>query len=112
MRPARRHDAGDLSHRFILEAREEEPDGFGGHFTAFRSRGAVWGAPRPLRPRESVRAAQVDEVVDHAITVRFRADIRPGWRLRRGARTFDVVALHDPDERRRYLVLETRERPQ
>lgn len=112
MRPARRHDAGDLTHRFILEARGEEPDGFGGHFTTFVPKGAVWGAPRAVRGRESLRAAQIDEVVDHAVTVRFRPDIRPGWRLRRGARTFDVVALHDPDERRRYLVLETRERPQ
>ena len=112
MRPARRHDAGDLTHRFILEARVEEPDGFGGRVTTFAAKGAIWGAPRTVRGREALRAAQLDEVVDHTVTVRFRADIRPGWRLRRGARSFDVVALYDPDERRRYLVLETRERPQ
>ena len=112
MRKATRHDAGDLSHRFILEAREEEPDGFGGRLTTLAPKGAIWGSPRTLRGRESTRAAQLDEVVDHAVTVRFRADIRPGWRLRRGARSFDVIAVYDPDERRRYLVLETRERPQ
>ena len=110
MRPARRHDAGDLTHRFILEARDEEPDGFGGHFTTHPPKGAVWGAPKVVRGRENLRAAQVDEVVDHVVTVRFRPDIRPGWRLRRGARIFDVIAAYDPDERRRYLVLETRER--
>lgn len=110
MRAARRHDAGDLTHRFILERRNEQPDGFGGHLTNYLPEGAVWGAPRTVRGREDLRAAQIDETVDHAITVRFRADIRPGWRLRRGSRSFDVVAAYDPDERRRYLVLETRER--
>ena len=110
MRRAVRHDAGDLSHRYILEAREEVADEFGSLVTTFRPEGAIWGAPQVVRADARLRAAQIDEIVTHRITVRFRADIRPGWRLRRGSRVFEVVTAYDPDERHAWLVLETAER--
>ena len=110
MRPARRHDAGDLSHRYILESREETPDGFGGHFVEWRPEGAIWGAPRVLRATDETRAGQVEEELALAITVRWRPRLASGWRLRRGARTFEVETVRDPDQRRRWLVLDVRER--
>ena len=110
MRAAERLDAGDLTHRYILEERAERPDGFGGHFTEWAGQGAIWGAPRVLRASEETRAAQVEEELALAVTVRFRARIAAGWRLRRGSRTFDIVTVRDPDQRRRWLVLDVRER--
>ena len=110
MRPARRHDAGDLTHRYILERRDEVPDGFGGHYVEWRSEGAIWGAPRVLRAFDTVRAAQIEEELALAITVRFRTALAAGWRLRRGSRTFEIVTVRDPDQRRRWLVLDVRER--
>ena len=110
MRAIVRHDAGDLTHRYILERRTEEPDGFGGHVTAWAGEGAIWGAPRVLRASDEVRAGQVEEELSLAVTVRFRARIAAGWRLRRGSRTFDIVTVRDPDQRRRWLVLDVRER--
>lgn len=105
-----RHDAGELTHRYILEERVESPDGFGGHHTEWVGQGAIWGAPRVLRASDETRAAQVEEELALAVTVRFRARLASGWRLRRGARTFDVVTVRDPDQRRRWLVLDVRER--
>ena len=57
-----------------------------------------------------MRAAQVEEELALAVTVRFRKGLAAGWRLRRGSRTFDVETVRDPDERRRWLVLDVRER--
>lgn len=110
MRVAVRHDAGDLTHRYILEERTERPDGFGGHFVEWVGQGAIWGAPRVLRASDEVRAAQVEEELALEITVRHRKRLAAGWRLRRGSRTFDVTTVRDPDQRRRYLVLDVRER--
>ena len=110
MRAAARGDAGRLTHRYILERRTTVPDGLGGRVEAFAPEGAIWGEPRLRRADSTVRADQVDETLEHEIKVRFRAQIEPGWRLRRGSRSFEVVQSFDPDERRRWLVLRTRER--
>jgi SPP1 family predicted phage head-tail adaptor len=48
-------------------------------------------------------------VVTHEVILRWRGDIAGGMRIGYRGRTFRVLAVHDPDETRRYLVARTME---
>jgi len=108
MRPIS-YDPGALTHRLTLERRNESPDGCGGTDVTWSAVASIWGVVKPHRAIAFDRADQTDEELTHTITCRFRNDVASGWRLTMDERTFDVVTVHDPDERRRYIELQTRE---
>ncbi len=102
-------DPGALNHRLILQSSLEEPDGCGGLTTTWQAVGSVWGAIEPINPTSGVVAQQQHETAHANIIIRFRSDVKNGWRFVLGARVFDITNAHDPDERRRYLVCHVEE---
>jgi SPP1 family predicted phage head-tail adaptor len=47
--------------------------------------------------------------VTHRIWIRHAAGVVAGKQFRKGARVFDIVTVHDPDETARYLVCRVKE---
>ncbi|EFL88957.1 phage head closure protein [Ahrensia sp. R2A130] len=103
------HDPGALNHRMGLESLLETADGIGSLDKQFQPVATVWAALEPKRHDERLLAQQIDEQGSHIITIRFRPDVATGWRFVEGDRSFEIVAITDPDERHRYLQCHTKE---
>ena len=94
-------DPGKLRHRLDILEMHETPDGCGGTTVSWVSVGQTWAAIQTHRNLVRVEAQQKTEVASQQIVIRFRGDIRPGWRLQSSTQTYQVVTVHSPDEMQR-----------
>jgi SPP1 family predicted phage head-tail adaptor len=95
---------GALRRRLVLEAPVLTPDGLGGQTQLFQTVAAVWAQVEWLGGGERWRLGRPEQAGSHRITLRWRAGIDAGQRLRDGAHLFDIRAIADPDGSRRRLV--------
>lgn len=100
---------GRLRHRATVEQPVAVPDGGGGSATVWEMVATVWVAIDALSAAERDAAGRLDGIASHRVVMRFRDDIRGGMRLTRGSRRFRLLASHDPDGRRRFLILTAEE---
>lgn len=70
---------------------------------------AVRAEIRPLRGDQYLAGQQLASVVDYKIRIRYHSGIRPGYRVVFGARYFKVVSVIDPEMRKIYLDLMSKE---
>ncbi len=94
---------GDLRHRLSLEAAAREDDGCGGAVETWLEQAQVWAAVRPMGGNEREAADQLAGRVTHEVWLRWREGVRPDMRFRFAARIFEIRAVIDADERRRFL---------
>jgi SPP1 family predicted phage head-tail adaptor len=99
MRPA----IGRLRRRLTLEAANRTPDGGGGASETWTTIAQVWCDIRPKGGGESIEADALSGRVSHEITLRYRSGVVPPMRLVSGSRRFEIVAVIDIEERRRWL---------
>jgi SPP1 family predicted phage head-tail adaptor len=96
---------GDLRHRVTLEQSVRADDGCGGAIETWEAVAQLWGAVRPLSGFERETADQLAGRVTHEVWVRYRAGVEPEMRFtaNAGARVFEIRAVIDSGERRRFL---------
>lgn len=99
----RRTAIGRLRHRLTLEAANRTPDGGGGASEAWTTVAEVWAEITPIAGTEAIDADALTGRVSHEIVFRYRSGVAPVMRLRSGTRLFDIAAVIDVDERRRWL---------
>ena len=106
MAPIDRHHppVGALRRRLLLEAAVMTPDGLGGGTQAFETIAALWAQVEWLAGGEHWRHGRPEQAATHRVTMRWRAGVDAGQRLRDGQRIFDIKAVADPDGGRRRLV--------
>lgn len=98
-----RPDIGHLRHRLTLESASRTPDGGGGAVETWTAVAQVWGRIEPTGGMEIADADGLGGRITHEITLRYRAGVAPAMRLISGNRRFEIVAVIDIDERRRWL---------
>lgn len=96
-------------HRVIVEAEATTRDELGGRAAEWVAVAETWAAIEPLGVRERVSSGRVEGLATHRVTVRQRAGIAAGMRFRLGERVLRILALHDPEERGRFLACLTEE---
>lgn len=101
---------GDLRHRLALETVSRVEDGAGGATETWQQLEELWAAVRPLQGSEREQADQLTGRVTHEIWVRYRSGVKPDMRFRHGMRTFEIRAVLDTSERRRFLKCLVEER--
>lgn len=94
---------GDMRHRLALQAPLSEDDGGGGVTRTWALVAEVWGAIRPLSGNEDVEADGIHGRVSHEIWIRYRTGVVPEMRFALGSRVFEIRAVLDVNERRRFL---------
>ncbi len=102
-------DPGAFRHELVLETAQLVADGAGGHVKIWQETGTFLARVEPVSAQSRFGADQTLETITHRVTLRMRAGVAAGMRLRRRARIFDIVAVHDPDETGRYLICRVRE---
>jgi SPP1 family predicted phage head-tail adaptor len=98
-----------LRHRMTIERRIEMPDGAGGAETAWEALVTVWAGLEWLGGEERWREGGPEQAGRWRVTMRWRAGIDAGMRLRMagqgaGGRLFDIRAAADPDGAGRRLI--------
>ncbi len=99
-----RAPVGALRRRLLLEAAVTTPDGLGGTTQVYETVAAVWAQLEWIAGGERWRRGRPEQVATHRVTLRWRAGVDAGQRLRDGDRLFDIRAVADPDGGRRRLV--------
>lgn len=102
-------DPGWLRHRVTIEEPTATPDLAGGESVLWSTRAVIWAEVAPVAAREAAVAGHHAAVATHEVTMRWRNDLDGRLRLVHRDRIFRILAVTDPDERRRYLVASVRE---
>ncbi|WP_332681447.1 phage head closure protein [Bosea sp. (in: a-proteobacteria)] len=101
---AKRPPVGAMRRRLLLEEPVGTPDGIGGEVRGHALVAAVWAQVEWLSGEERWRAGRPEQAISHRISLRWRAGVDAGQRLRDGTQIFDIRAVADPDGGRRRLV--------
>lgn len=105
-------DPGQLSSRVALERAVRAADGSGGATLDWEEVVTLWAAIEPVAAGEIFAADRLATRVTHRITIRHRTDVEGGMRIKHRGRVMCIEACRDPDEARRFLVLQAvEERP-
>lgn len=102
-------DPGRLTVRLDLESAVETPDGQGGVTLSHAVESSLWARIEPVSAASGELGHVDRQAVTHRIWIRHSATVKAGMRFRKGGRLFEILAVHDPDERGRYLVCQARE---
>lgn len=94
---------GALRHRIDIETADRTDNGSGGAVESWQPVSKIWAAIDAQTGGERVRSEGVAGQVSHQIHLRYRGDLTPAHRFRFGSRIFDILAVFDVDERRRFL---------
>lgn len=102
---------GDLRQRIVIERPDRVGDGGGGAIENWVELSTVWARLRPLTGSERTEFDAIAGSITHEAVMRYRGDLGPDLRMRIGARLFDIKAVFDIGERRRFLrcLLEERD---
>jgi SPP1 family predicted phage head-tail adaptor len=103
------YDPGWLRHRIVIEAASGTPDEGGGETRIWSTLATVWAHIEPVDGDERGIADHLAGVVTHQVSIRWRDDVSGGMRLAYRGRLFRILAVFDPDETRRYLVIKAEE---
>ena len=115
--------AGALINRVVLQqlaagSPQQDAGGAPDESWADITNGEVYAAIAPLKGREFMQAQQISNEITGTIRIRYRDDLTVTSRMRvkwaqagRAVRYFEILAVVDPDEAHRELVLYTREGP-
>ena len=101
--------AGTLRHEGGLQRTVPVPDGQGGHGEDWQEVARVFARIEPVSARSVVVADRAEARVTHRVTVRFRDDLLSGMRFLFEERVLEIAAVHDPEERGRFLQCLVRE---
>jgi SPP1 family predicted phage head-tail adaptor len=94
---------GRLRHRLTLETASSTPDDGGGAVETWTSVAQLWGHIAPTGGSEIADADGLGGRITHEITLRHRSGVTPAMRFVSGSRRFEIMAVIDIDERRRWL---------
>lgn len=102
-------DPGRFRTELVLEQVSDASDGMGGEVETWSAVATVFANLEPVSATSVFGADQTLETVTHLIVLRQGEDVRSGMRFTKGARIFDILTVHDPDETGRYFQCESRE---
>lgn len=98
--------AGDLRERVVLRLPQPTLDVVGDQVEGWVDVATVWARVQAVSGQRGVeQVARSEDVMRWRVTIRYRADISPGWLLLWRSRRLRVDAAM-PGERRDWLVLE------
>lgn len=90
---------GDRRHRVTLQAATKARNASGEEIKTYTDIATVWAAIFPVSAKEYMSAGQLQAAVTHRVNIRFRADVKPDWRIKFGNRYFEIKAITNREER-------------
>jgi SPP1 family predicted phage head-tail adaptor len=94
---------GAMRHRVDLQQRTRTSDGGGGVVSSWGTTATVWASMTPKTGIERFKVGQIESPITHIFRIRYRSDFDSTWRIKYGARLFNVLRVLNVDERSAYL---------
>jgi len=94
----------DYDKRIIFQKQSRVSNGMGG-FTSTWSDATtkIWARILPTSAKESRLSDKETMTVSHTMSIRYRRDIRPSWRVKFKNRYFAIVGMVNPEEADEWL---------
>lgn len=92
-----------LRRRLVLEQMQRVPDDGGGFTESWIQIATLFANIRPVSAGEKVENDRLAGRVTHEIMLRYRANVAPAMRFGSGPRAYEILAVIDVEERRRWL---------
>ncbi len=103
-------EAGKLNRQITIQMQRKTRDGYGAETVTWATlKAGLWARIKPISGGERYINQQLIAEVTHEVTIRFYAGILPTMRVLYGNRTFDILAVHDIDERHEEMRLQCKE---
>jgi len=96
---------GKLNRRVTLQRQDTARDAVGQAKPVWTDVATVWAAVLPLRGREYFESAKVNSEITVSMVIRYRADVKPSWRVVSGGNGYDIVEIINPADGKRELQL-------
>jgi len=111
--------AGFLDKRITLRSPSTSQSGTGAVTETFSDSVSIWASIRPKTGKEQVESEKLAARLTHVIKIRFRTGLTTQWRVKymdtatspATTRTFGILAITNPLEGRRELLLLCEEKP-
>lgn len=100
---------GDLTKRVTIQYPAKVSDSMGGFTTTWTTAAEIYAAVWPVSASEAIQAQGATMTITHRIRIRYRAQIKAGWRLKLGSRYFNIVSIIDQNEAHKWLDLMCKE---
>lgn len=101
--------SGQLRHRVTVQSLTVTQDEYGAPVETWTTMATVWVSIEPLEGREYFAARQVNAEVTGRIRMRYLPGVLPSMRVLYGTRTFNILSIINPDERKRMTELMVQE---
>jgi SPP1 family predicted phage head-tail adaptor len=99
--------AGKYDRKVELQRATDTPDTYGERTSAWASYAYPWAEIRPLSARQVEQARSFSDTVTHAITMRYRSDLRQSDRIKYGTRLFQIDGFIEVGRRVETLIYAT-----
>lgn len=94
-----------MRHRVTIQRSVLTSDEAGGSERIFQAVDTVWASIEPVAGIAGVEAGREAQMLTHRIVMRWRNDVDAACRIVLGSRIFQIHAVADADEARRYLAV-------
>lgn len=95
--------ASKLRHRLVLQKPVYARDEIGGTFVTWQNAASLWASIDPLRGDEKFNNQKLESRRFFKVFTRYRADIAPDLRFRKGTRTLLIRSVLNVDEENQTL---------
>jgi SPP1 family predicted phage head-tail adaptor len=93
----------ELDKRIVLEKPTITPNGQGGFTTTWSTVATIWARLLPTSAKEARQSEKETMTVSHTVTIRYRGDVKPSWRIKFKNRYFAIVGITNPEEVNEWL---------
>lgn len=111
-------EIGQLNRRIRLQSRSATLDAYGQEVNSWVDIATIWSNVKPIGGKEKAWMANMDSVLTHRVTIRYKAEYMPptkvdAWRIvypiKSGDRIFNILAAQDIDEAHKHIVFDCQE---
>lgn len=102
----------DLKHRITFQQLTNTPDGQGGFTEAWANIASVpevWAKVEPVSASERFFSQQIQPLVTHKVTIRWRNDLNASMRISHEGRIFQIHGIRSLDEERFWTLIDAQE---
>jgi len=97
--------AGALRQRLTFQKETRARNSFNEEVVTWATHVTVWGSVTPNAGKKYYEALQANAEVTGEVRIRYRSDILPTMRILHGSRVLEIVAIANPQERDRELLI-------
>lgn len=101
----KKYGAGEFNRRIFFQRAVTTDDGYGGKPMTWINCGEAWAKIEPLSGNEYFEAHNIQNVVSHRITIRYRTDIREDMRISAGGEAFEIESILDIEQGHQFMAI-------